>query len=283
MNILRKLITNITSPKLLEEVKRSETLMKCYREENIFKSETIRELMSEKFRYKGPKPNTIYVKDLKTGEPVEATVKITREKNPGITGWTQEKYEIFDADENLIGEKIFTVVKDRTGYYSMRYGQMKNCKHNLGGVGFRLDQMQIERALELGISVIPRESLPKATLYHTKMGFLPTERKLVRINYQRQIKNFTEEEFKMRAKNVPSSAFEPVIVQKNGKFYLDVNRTMANTNLQLCKQILEKNKSYRVLSLDSGATEMALKGEELEHWKELLKDYNILSTLECAR
>lgn len=36
------------------------------------------------------------------------------------------------------------------------------------------DAIQIETALKNGIKVIPRKSMAKATLYHTKMGFLPT-------------------------------------------------------------------------------------------------------------
>lgn len=161
----------------------------------------------------------------------------------------------------------------------MYSGQMDNFSKIYGGVGIRLDQMHIERALQLGVDSIPRESLAKATLYHTKMGFVPIEKKLVQLKSINQVKNFTEEEFCYKAKSIPLNEFEPVIVQKGRKFYIDVNKTQTLTNLKMCKRQIEKTGFRRILYLDSTYTNLTLSGQELLRWKQIIKGHEILPKL----
>lgn len=283
MNILRKIFTKAISPKLIDEAKKSNALLQQIKEENVFHSKTITELLSDKFRYKGYKPNTILIKDLKTGEPVEAQVKISREQEKNVSAWVKERYSIVDKFDRLIGEKTFTVETRSNGSYKMLPGDMETFRHEYAGVGFRLDQMQIERALELGITSIPRDALPQATLYHTKMGFLPVEKKLVRVNSQNDIPKLIKNEFENKLFSPPIDSFTPIIVEKNGKFYIDVNKTKLVTNLNNCKETIEKTHAHRILHIMGKQTNLVLSGKELEHWKELLKGHEILPTLDCAR
>lgn len=227
---------------------------------------------------KGSEPDTIYVKNLLTGEP--EAVKVDIEIKPDANfNFAQETYRLLDKEGNEAGKKNFSYRKMPGGKYVMYSGQMDNFSKIYGGVGIRLDQMHIERALQLGVDSIPRESLAKATLYHTKMGFVPIEKKLVQLKSINQVKNFTEEEFCYKAKSIPLNEFEPVIVQKGRKFYIDVNKTQTLTNLKMCKRQIEKTGFRRILYLDSTYTNLTLSGQELLRWKQIIKGHEILPKL----
>ena len=252
--------------------------IKSVEEENVFHSKTLEELFTEKYDYKGSEPDLIYVKNLLTNEPEAVRVKIEIKPNKKFT-FFQELYMLFDNNGTKIGQKDFSYRRMPDGKYVMYSGEMDNFSKIYGGVGIRLDQMHIERAMQLGVDSIPREALPKATLYHTKMGFLPIEKKLVQLKSINQVKNFTEAEFCYKAKSIPLHEFEPVIVQKGTKFYIDVNKTQTLTNLKMCKQQIEKTGFRRILHLDSTYANLTLSGQELLRWKEIIKGHEILPKL----
>lgn len=278
MSYLGTIIGNITKSKLSALSKESAERIKSVEEENAFHSKTLEELFTEKYDYKGSEPDTIYVKNLLTGEP--EAVKVDIEIKPDANfNFAQETYRLLDKEGHEAGKKNFSYRKMPGGRYVMYSGQMDNFSKIYGGVGIRLDQMHIERALQLGVDSIPRESLAKATLYHTKMGFVPIEKKLVQLKSINQVKNFTEEEFCYKAKSIPLNEFEPVIVQKGRKFYIDVNKTQTLTNLKMCKRQIEKTGFRRILYLDSTYTNLTLSGQELLRWKEIIKGHEILPKL----
>lgn len=65
----------------LQLSKESAGKIKSVEEENAFHSKTLEELFTEKYDYKGSEPDTIYVKNLLTGEP--EAVKVDIEIKPG--------------------------------------------------------------------------------------------------------------------------------------------------------------------------------------------------------
>lgn len=278
MSFVAKIYANITKSKLSDLAKKSVERIKSVEEENVFHSKTLEELFTEKYDYKGSEPDLIYVKNLLTNEPEAVRVKIEIKPNKKFT-FFQELYMLFDNNGTKIGQKDFSYRRMPDGKYVMYSGEMDNFSKIYGGVGIRLDQMHIERALQLGVDSIPRESLAKATLYHTKMGFVPIEKKLVQLKSINQVKNFTEEEFCYQAKSIPLNEFEPVIVQKGRKFYIDVNKTQTLTNLKMCKRQIEKTGFRRILYLDSTYTNLTLSGQELLRWKQIIKGHEILPKL----
>lgn len=278
MSFVAKIYANITKSKLSDLAKKSVERIKSVEEENVFHSKTLEELFTEKYDYKGSEPDLIYVKNLLTNEPEAVRVKIEIKPNKKFT-FFQELYMLFDNNGTKIGQKDFSYRRMPDGKYVMYSGEMDNFSKIYGGVGIRLDQMHIERAMQLGVDSIPREALPKATLYHTKMGFLPIEKKLVQLKSINQVKNFTEEEFCYKAKSIPLNEFEPVIVQKGRKFYIDVNKTQTLTNLKMCKRQIEKTGFRRILYLDSTYTNLTLSGQELLRWKQIIKGHEILPKL----
>lgn len=278
MSFVAKIYANITKSKLSDLAKKSVERIKSVEEENVFHSKTLEELFTEKYDYKGSEPDLIYVKNLLTNEPEAVRVKIEIKPNKKFT-FFQELYMLFDNNGTKIGQKDFSYRRMPDGKYVMYSGEMDNFSKIYGGVGIRLDQMHIERAMQLGVDSIPREALPKATLYHTKMGFLPIEQKLVQLKSINQVKNFTEAEFCYKAKSIPLHEFEPVIVQKGTKFYIDVNKTQTLTNLKMCKQQIEKTGFRRILHLDSTYANLTLSGQELLRWKEIIKGHEILPKL----
>lgn len=281
MKIIQNLIKKPIDTNLSKAVKESERIMQKYIDENVFKSNTIKELLSDTFEYKGQRPDTVLLKDLKTGKPVEAKVKLSSRKSKEDPTETIEEIDLVDRFEKTIGTKDYSIKPVSDKKFIMLSGDMETHRHDLGGVGLRLDQIHIERALELGIEEIPRLSLPKAILYHTKMGFLPVtqEHQLVEIKNTKQIMPALESHFEILAGEIPISEYIPIIIEKGGKFFIDLNKTQAVITLEKCKERIERTNAHRLLSFNTNSTDLALKGKELEHWKEILKAHPILSKL----
>ena len=163
MSFVAKIYANITKSKLSDLAKKSVERIKSVEEENVFHSKTLEELFTEKYDYKGSEPDLIYVKNLLTNEPEAVRVKIEIKPNKKFT-FFQELYMLFDNNGTKIGQKDFSYRRMPDGKYVMYSGEMDNFSKIYGGVGIRLDQMHIERAMQLGVDSIPREALPKATL-----------------------------------------------------------------------------------------------------------------------
>lgn len=275
---VKNTITLTLNSKLAEAAEKSRRIMQKYKE-NAFKSKTISEMLSDKFEYKGKRPGIIYIKNAKNGRPVEAKLVVDRQYIANFPGAMQETYSLKDDYNRLIGEKTFIVKRNNDGTYRMLPGEMVNYSRDFSGVGFRLDQIQIERALMLNISAIPRDATAKATLYHTKMGFLPVENRLVELRDGDNLDDFVKKEFNSYRKSIPLEKFVPIVVQKDGKFYIDINKTIANANLQKCKEIIERTKVRRILALEAAMSYLRLGGEELMRWKKLLEGHSILERL----
>ncbi len=278
-SIVRK-IKILTSPQLSSLVKKSEETMARYKKENVFQSNTMKELLSDKFEYKGKTENTVLVKDFFTGEPVELKVIFSNrkfikpEKNRVREDWT-----LINANGDIVGSKHFWIKRNIDNELVMDSGSMYSDFFDLLGVGIRLDQIQIERAKQLGITEIPRRSVPKATPYHAKMGFLPETGSLEQVKSLKHLKQVITDRAPLLSNGIPKEYFEPILKEINGNFYLDVNQTHANANLNYCKHLLKKYNQRRLENLEAFDTRLLLSGEEFEQWKAMLEKHSILNKL----
>lgn len=278
-SIVRK-IKILTSPQLSSLVKKSEETMARYKKENVFQSNTMKELLSDKFEYKGKTENTVLVKDFFTGEPVELKVIFSNrkfikpEKNRVREDWT-----FVNTNGDIVGSKHYWIKRNIDNELTMDSGAMYSDFFDLLGVGIRLDQIQIERAKQLGITEIPRRSVPKATPYHAKMGFLPETGSLEQVKSLKHLKQVMAERAPLLSNGIPKEYFEPILKELNGDFYLDVNKTHANANLNYCKHLLKKYNQRRLENLEAFDTRLLLSGEEFEQWKGILEKHSILNKL----
>lgn len=276
---IKRLFTTDSKQTLRAAVEASKEIMQKYRDENVFKSNTMKELLTDRFDYTGYRPNTILLKNMSTGEPIKAQVKFTTKVEDRCKKKLKEVFTITDEYQRELGTKDYSIQRLENGKCVMYAGDMESHTREIAGVGVRLDQMQIERALQLGIDVLPRDALTKATYYHTMMGYLPIENKLVEVESPKQIQKIIAKEFEYRIGTIPIEDFVPIIIERNGKFYLDINKTQANANLNMCKKIIQRTNARRILDLHSRQTELELKGKELEHWKSLIAGHEILPAL----
>lgn len=237
---------------------------------SVFKTATLKELMTDKFEYSGEKPNTLLVKNLENGEPVELNVLYDLYDISPKT--INERWILYDSAGNTVGYKDYGIEKDYNNKISMKIGTMHNFNKNLKGIGTRLDQLQIERALCFNINSIPRTALPQSTFYHALMGFLPSETTLVEIK-----NNNLERAMKKAFYFIENIDFDPIIIMRNNRYYIDVNKTLACTNFKNSKEAYNSEiENKRVPGRPSFLT---LSGEELLHWKNILKEHSLLDKL----
>ena len=280
MNI-NKIISKIFYRKLETVTKSSTNKLQQIKEKEVFHSKTLQELMSDRFEYKGAEPNIILVKDNITGKPVEVCVDIIQE--PDATGRVvREVYRLWTKDKKkLIGIKDFYLKKNTDKTVTMFQGNMVNCNPAYSGVGIRLDQMQIERALQMGVKSIPRVSYPQAILFHIKMGFLPRTTSLEKLKSLKDVQKISEDALGLAVHDIPLKNIRsnPFIVKMDDKYYLDINKTIAMSAIDLCRKILKNTGVNRVIGLDIATIRMSLRGQELEKWRQIIQQHPILSRL----
>ena len=278
-SIIRK-IKIITSPHLNSLAKKSEETMARYKKENVFKSNTMKELFSDKFEYKGKSENTVLVKDFFSGEPVELKVVFSNRKYiKPEKNRIREDWDLINANGDIVGSKHYWIKKNIDNELVMDPGSMYSDFLDLLGVGIRLDQLQIDRAKQLGIKEIHRIAAPKATLYHAKMGFLPDAARLEDIKNSTHLKKTMATYFPKFHDGIPNEFYEPIITELNGNFFLDINKTHANANLNYSKYLLKKYNQHRLENLNGINTSLILSGEEYEQWKAMLEKHSILDKL----
>ena len=268
------LIKNIlSSPKLSLAVLRSKFLMFKYKK-NCFNSSTLKKLLTPEYTYKGNKPNTIFCIDKKTGAPIEISIK-TEKNTWGKT--TQEIYSFYNQEGQKVGEKTFGIKIHPKQGNTMQTGTMQNYSDNIIGIGIRADQIQIERALELGITKIPRKAAAQATLFHTKMGFLPIEEELVPVSSYKMAKRKMQN-FDIAWNYKTETKAKPIIQFKNGQFYLDLNRTNAYNNLQEAQSLCQSNNKTRI-NFRGNSTDLVLDKAQLRKWQKLIGENFITHNL----
>ena len=263
-------------------VQASERLVETFKRENVFNSKTLHEMFSPKFTSDAGK---IYAKSRLTGEPVEVFVDNLSNIQPRMQGkpeygcWKNYIFKFFDSQDNRIGSKRFQIECHPNPEIDnhMLTGDMENIPCGIAGLGVIEDAMQIEAAMQHGISKIPRDAIAKATLYHTRMGFLPTQ-DLTEIKSYDDVIDILKNMMK-KSPDIKPGNFKPIIVEKEGKYFLDKNATQAHANVREIKERLQQDGGYRLTDLKAEGTELELSGEELNFWSNLLEKHSFLDKI----
>lgn len=267
MGIGKVLLKLVSNPKLSYAALRSKGSMLRFK--SYAPSKSLKTLFSDRFTYNGKKPNTVFCIDRKTGNPVQVNYEQSISK---IGDTTYETYTFRDMAGNKVGSKSFSTRKTPDGYV-MFHGNMENKTNDIIGIGIRGDQIQIERAIEKGITRIPREAAAQATLFHAKMGFVPISSDLIPVkSYKEAIRQMKS--FDIDWNYLTEGKTKPIIVMRNGEFYLDLNRTKADANLREVihrkKVSTEPRENFRGSQAD-----MELSKSALKTWKKLIGDKKI--------
>lgn len=264
-----KIPQNVSLSRYLD---RSKQLMTEYKN-NMFQTAVFQKLMTDKFDYQGTKPNTILVQDKDTEEPVELDVVFEHIEISPIVA--RENWELYNKKGKLVGSKFYGIQKRLGDSTYMRTGSMSSYSKSLKGIGTRLDQFHVERALQLGINEILRTAQPRATYFHSMMGFTPVQGRLIPIE-----NNNLAEAMEKAFYYLDKIDFEPIIIEKEGVYYIDCNATLANANLNKCKDFCADNKKEKIeKKLKGQPTTLMLTAEELQKWKEAIKGHTILDKL----
>ena len=270
--MLSRILHNVFTPKLAalsrESTQKAELIIK----ETVFNSNTMKTLLTDTF-VQGDR-HSVLVQRALTGEPVKLQLKITQKPLEKINGY-EEIYDLIDKYGQLAGRKRLQIKEGKYNKPEIFNDGMVNESGYLNGIGIRLDQIHIERALQLGIDTIKRTSLAQAVLYHVKMGFLPIE-KLTKIKNLDELKMLIYD-YMVAVRNVSKNNVLPIIKETKNGFYYDENKTHTFSNLLHCKEQLERTKSSRLYGLNAPHTFLELKGKELEYWKQIIKEHPILS------
>ena len=276
MGWFNNVVLAIKNPRLSYAVKTSKKAMRLYREENVFDTKSLTELLSDSFTYTGNKPNTVLVKSRKTGTAIPVSINLKTEKyGRGVV----ENYSFYDESGKLVGKKDFRMENHPKFGKQMYPGGMENLSNGeLIGLGIRADQIQIERALENGITKISRESAAQATLFHAKMGFLPKEGELIEVSTYKEALKYIED-YAKQSPDINISNFRPIIIKKDGRFFIDLNKTQAYANVKEIKQRLKNSGSYKADFKQALGTELELSGAELQQWKKFIERQPLTTSL----
>lgn len=263
---------------LLTESKRT---FSNFKKENVLNSATLREMFTPQYIYRGEKPNTYLVKSLETNRPVEIQAEMKKSRSlfyepDSHTDFYQ--YRFYDKFRNELGYKTFYInyKSSEKGFKQMYIGYMENEANELyKGLGVRAEEIQIKAALDNNIEYIPRSACGSATLYHTKMGFLPQTDDLLEVKSEFDVNRY-KNGLSRRSKDIKQKNFQPIIVEKDGKYYIDVSKTQALANVAEIRDRLAEGYSFNDLeTLDLDSSPLSLSGEELEYWKNLINSaYN---------
>lgn len=274
MNFISQVVSSLIKPKLTRMAMTSKNVMQNCEQKYAFNSKTLKTLFTDDFCYKGNIPNIILVKDSKTGLPAPLKVDLIRQD--GI-----ENCHFADSKNNIVARKLYFLTTNASKKYEILPGYMSNDSNgSLAGVGIRLDQLQIERALQKKIETIPLCSLPKSLIFHLKMGFLPSEEeKLLRVKSYKDVLKY-KEIYEKEFPQLKQYSLLPIVVQKNLSFYIDRNKTHAVTILRKLEQELQNGRDKCLADLCGiSGIAMELSGKALEHWKTLIAKQPILQNL----
>ncbi|MCQ2755026.1 MAG: hypothetical protein MJ231_08305 [bacterium] len=269
----------ILNPKLYKDCKESEEYIKNFKADNVFTSGSMEELFTDTFTYNGNKPNKILVKNKLTGEPVELNVEYNIKPMLMQTGINDKKIEeifILDNDGNELGYKYFFVQNGQ-----MYPGYMTAKETNYIGLGTRLDQLQIERALELGLECINRIALPKAIIYHVSRGFLPKDDYTnIKVKNHRDFVKLSPEYIYPKESNITTDSFVPILKRGEENIFLDIAWSKLITVYNACKKIITSQRINRIQDdVVTSYLHLSLSGDELNYWKSLIEGKRILPNI----
>ena len=238
----------------------SNSVMRKYA--NLYKSKTLEELYTDKFKYTGFLPNATYIKKKSSGKRTLMFISSDIKQNDEIL---KECYEAKTKFFTPLGQKSFGF--DKSQRNKMFHGFMESYHNDkYSGTQIRLTQVQVERAMAMGQNSIPLYALAEALPFHTMMGFMPSE-------FRTEVKGYKElkklSEFSCEGCVKPfASEVVPIVHKRNGKYYFDHNQTIANAILKGLKNV--DNTTGRKFSsiYPADAVWLTLSGKNFEVWKQ---------------
>jgi len=253
----------------------SQKTYELFKKGNVLNSSTLKEMFTPKYIYKGDTPNTVLVKSLKTNKPVKVFWK-----DKGKQHGEQRLYDywFYDKNNQYIGEKSFCIESFPVppgAEKEMIAGYMSSDANDMYiGLGVREEELQVKKALENDINIIPRSALGPATLYHIKMGYLPKTDDLLEVQSENEV-NFHMNGIRRKSPDIREKNFTPIITKEGDKYYIDVNLTQAVANVKEIKDRLAEGETKKEIgNLDMEGIPMSLSGKEFEYWKNLIINSN---------
>ena len=271
VRLFRKKITPPSSfeIKMAELMQKSEEARQEIARES-FNSETLKTLCSPGFRTQ--KPNCLMaVSTQNPNSPVEVCYRKTQENDV-------VNIDIFlnGRDKLILGTKSYVVETDNNGNMIMKSGSMHSdedaCeKAGVKGIGILERIIQINDAIANGIKSIPCMSYARAVLFHLKTGFLPVP-KLTEIKTLYDLDTIMAKKTKYVGSDIDPKNYTPIIVSKDGKYYLDENTTQCVASLRQILQNYKAGYSDGVRPFIRGrCVELVLEGKNFDFWKRLLE------------
>lgn len=251
---------------LSEMVEHSKEIMEeCV---NLFKSKTLDRLYTADYKYSGALPNSTYIIDKQTGKRKLIFVSQNKQTFNNEKNSVKEIYTAKTYGLKNLGEKYFSIVADENKKNAIKYGEMQSFANDrYSGTQIRLTQLEVERAMQLGIDKIPLYALAKALPFHTMMGFRPVEA-FYEVKNVPDVTRCMDSVYKF-CPQVRKEHFTPIIHSKENKYYFDCNQTVANAVLRQLKEIedtgIKRNFSR---TFEACSVKMELSGTELEMWKQ---------------
>ena len=252
----------------------SQRIFSNFKRENVLNSATLREMFSPKYVYKGGKPNTVLVKSRVTNQPVEITWEKVEKQ---LKNELSYEFSFYNTDKKIIGHKYFYIEDfhlPNRAEKEMLAGYMNSTANDLySGIGVREEELQIKTALNSNIDCIPRSAIGPATLYHTKMGYLPvtTPDDLIEVKNEFDVNRYMNGMLK-KSPDIKKENFRPIIVKDNSTYYIDINKTLAVANVKEIKERLANGETKKEIDfLQIEGIPMSLSGNELAYWKNLIK------------
>lgn len=205
------------------------------------KSKTLEELYTDEFRTQKTKSLITTVKSLKTGKPVNAELIENM-----ITGLSYSKDHRLNLELVVnkiinLGYKSFGIFvnEGRKGLFST--GRMLSYQtERFAGTQIRLLQATIEHAKRYGIKTMPLFSLLPAVRFHTMMGFRPIKTYDIEVKTEKDIQKSIIKFFRrIGTTELNMDEIIPILSQRKGKYYLDINRTLYCSMMKHNERIAE--------------------------------------------
>lgn len=263
---------------MAELIQRSKEAMQEISNEN-FNSETLRTLFTTDFKPKTPR-HMMAISTTQPQKPVEVGYKIYARSDSMVS------IDVFskESEECLLGHKEYFLDSDKEGNRVMESGYMSSDKEacekaGVKGIGTIENILQVIEAIKNGIRQIPRNSYARATLFHLKMGFTPVQQ-LEEIDSIRTLDTVLKRMTDYSALDISSRNYTPIIVAKDGKYYLDENTTQCIANLRQIRQNYRNGlgDSVRPFIRGRGVT-LELSGKNYDIWKDMIaKQFKVDTT-----